>query len=184
MRVMPHWVGLVLILLVSACSAVWAGGLADEPESFFELKVRPVLAGTCLKCHGAVKASGGLRLDSREAMFRGGESGPAVLPGEPNKSLLIQAVEHADESLEMPPGKLLTKDVREDLAAWIAGGAKWPKFGTLDRTIEGRKHWAFEPINQVSPPDDPTGWATGPIDRFIGAGQRRHGLEPAPRPTR
>ena len=113
-------------------------------------------------------------------MLKGGESGPAVLPGEPNKSLLIQAVEHADESLEMPPGKLLPKGVRDDLAAWVAAGAKWPKSASAGRTIEGRKHWAFEPLDHVSPPDDPTGWATGPIDRFIAAGQRRHGLQPAP----
>jgi Protein of unknown function (DUF1553)/Protein of unknown function (DUF1549)/Planctomycete cytochrome C len=178
MRVMPRWAAFALIPLVAAASAASANGPADEPESFFELKVRPVLAGSCLKCHGAVKASGGLRLDSREAMLRGGESGPAVLPGEPNNSLLIHAVQHTDKSLEMPPGKLLPKEVRDDLAAWVAGGAKWPKLAATSRTIEGRKHWAFEPLDHVSPPVDPTGWATGPIDRFIAAGQRRHGLKP------
>src|SRR5262249_46140493 len=98
----------------------------DDPESFFETKVRPVLARTCVKCHGAPKASGGLRLDSREAMLRGGEGGPAIVPGDPGHSRLIQAVEHADESLEMPPGKLLPKPVRADLAAWVADGAPWP----------------------------------------------------------
>ncbi len=181
MRVMPRWAALVLIPMVASAPPVSADGPADEPESFFELKVRPVLAGACLKCHGAIKASGGLRLDSREAMLKGGESGPAVLPGAPSKSLLIQAVEHADESLEMPPGKLLPKGVREDLATWIATGAKWPNSASAGRTIDGRKHWAFEPLEHVSPPDDPTGWATGPIDRFIALGQRRHGLKPAPR---
>jgi Protein of unknown function (DUF1549)/Protein of unknown function (DUF1553)/Planctomycete cytochrome C len=181
MRVMPQWAVLVFFALGAAASPVSASGATDDPESFFELKVRPVLAATCLKCHGAVKASGGLRLDSRKAMLRGGESGPAVLPGDPNKSLLIQAIQHKDKSLEMPPGKLLPKGVREDFAAWIADGAQWPKLAAARQTIEGRKHWAFEPLDHITPPDDPTGWATGPIDRFIAAGQRRHGLDPAPR---
>jgi hypothetical protein len=180
MRVMPKWATLVLIPLIAAAAPVSANGPADEPENFFELKVRPVLAGTCLKCHGAVKASGGLRLDSREAMLAGGDSGPAVLPGEPNQSLLIQAIEHKDTTLEMPPGKLLPKGVREDLAAWVGGGAKWPKSSAAGRKIEGRKHWAFEPLDRVAPPDDPTGWAIGPIDRFIAAGQRSHHLKPVP----
>ena len=99
---------ILLVLAVAAgLSAVGPEAVAGDPgaasESFFELKVRPVLAGTCVKCHGEKKASGGLRLDSREAMLAGGESGPAVVPGDPEGSLLVRAVRHADETLKMPP---------------------------------------------------------------------------------
>ena len=136
MRVLPRWAAVVLIAMIAAASRVSANGPADEAKSFFELKVRPVLAGTCVKCHGPVKASGGLRLDSREAMLRGGESGPAVVPGEPGKSLLIRAIEHKDKSLEMPPGKRLPDRVRQDLAAWVIAGAGWPKSVTTGRAVE------------------------------------------------
>ena len=94
---------LTTLVLATAAAAARAGSPDAASESFFELKVRPVLAGTCVKCHGEKKASGGLRLDSREAMLAGGENGPAVVPGDPQGSLLIQAVRHADETLKMPP---------------------------------------------------------------------------------
>ena len=169
------------------------GGLRDigprgspdaASESFFELKVRPVLAGTCVKCHGAKKASGGLRLDSREAMLAGGESGPAVVPGRPEGSLLIQAVRHADESLKMPP---------EQAAAREPPGTTWPRGSPparpgrrppRRRPIEGQAHWAFEPLRTITPPEDPTGWAAQPIDRFIAAGHRANGLHPVARADR
>jgi hypothetical protein len=152
----------------------------DDSETFFELKVRPVLAGTCVKCHGPAKASGGLRLDSREAMLKGGESGPAVVPGDPRRSLLIQAIEHEDDSLTMPPDKLLSTAIRTDLALWVRAGAAWPKTATSGRTIEGRKHWAFAPLDASPPPVDPTGWALGAVDRWIAAEHKNHGLRPVP----
>ncbi|MFI5456347.1 MAG: PSD1 and planctomycete cytochrome C domain-containing protein [Isosphaerales bacterium] len=180
---MPRWAVLALLVVMAVAPSSSAGEPAadNDPETFFELKVRPVLAGTCVKCHGADKVSGGLRLDSREAMLKGGESGPAVVPGDPGKSLLIQAVQHEDDSLEMPPGKLLPESIRADLAAWVDAGAKWPESAAAGRTIVARKHWAFEPLIVVSPPEDPTGWAERPVDRFIAAGHRARGLRPAPR---
>src|SRR5690606_25225853 len=100
------------------------GGSADAAsEEFFELKVRPVLAGSCVKCHGEAKSSGGLRLDSREAILAGGDSGPVVEPGDPEASTLILAISHTDELLKMPPDGPLPRDAREDLAAWVAAGA-------------------------------------------------------------
>src|ERR1700693_2009547 len=130
-----------LFLAIVGVPATSATMLAptDDSDTFFELKVRPVLAGTCVKCHGPGKASGGLRLDSREAMLKGGESGPAVVPGDPRKSLLIQAIEHEDDSLTMPPERLLPTKIRGDLASWVKSGAAWPQTATSGRTIEGRK---------------------------------------------
>src|SRR5262249_2856866 len=120
MRAWGRWAPVLLVCFVLLDQETPAAGSTadDSPETFFELKVRPVLSGTCVKCHGAQKASGGLRLDSREAMQKGGERGPALSPGDPKKSLLIQAIQHEDDSLEMPPGKLLPEAVRADLAAW------------------------------------------------------------------
>src|SRR4051794_15809397 len=82
----------------------------DSPETFFELNVRPVLATTCLPCHGGKKTSSGLKVDSREAILRGGDRGPAIVPGEPGKSLLIQAVRHVDDDLKMPPAERLPEE--------------------------------------------------------------------------
>src|SRR6478735_1608305 len=92
-------------LLLGIMAAARAGSPNADSDSFFETKVRPVRAGTCVKCHGEKKASGGLRLDSREAMLAGGDGGPAVMPGDPEGSPLVRAVRHADETLKMPPNK-------------------------------------------------------------------------------
>ncbi|MFO0950145.1 MAG: PSD1 and planctomycete cytochrome C domain-containing protein [Isosphaeraceae bacterium] len=153
-----------------------AAGPDAASDAFFETKVRPVLAGTCVKCHGEKKASGGLRLDSRAAILKGGESGPALMPGDAEGSLIVKAIRHTDDSLEMPPNKPLPRSVQNDLAAWVAAGAPWPKEAA--RPIAGQAHWAFEPIKAIEPPADPTGWASTPIDRFIAAGLRANGLHP------
>jgi hypothetical protein len=181
MRAWGRWAPIVLVLLFLLDQEFSAAGSTadDSPETFFELKVRPVLSRTCVKCHGAQKASGGLRLDSREAMLKGGERGPAVSPGDPTKSLLIQAIRHEDESLEMPPGKLLPETVRAELAAWVAAGAPWPKSTPATQTIQGRTHWAFEPLKKIAPPIDPTRWADALIDQFITASHRQNGLRAA-----
>src|SRR5262245_10582643 len=81
------------LLLVVFAAPAWAQ--REDAEQFFELKIRPVLADTCFKCHGDKKVSQGLRVDSRQALLQGGDSGPAVVPGEPAKSLLVQALQHS-----------------------------------------------------------------------------------------
>jgi hypothetical protein len=160
-----------------------AGDVPAASESFFELKVRPVLAGTCVKCHGEKKVSGGLRLDSREAMLAGGEAGPAVVPGDPEASPLVRAVRHTDDTLKMPPNKPLARDAQDALAAWVSAGAPWPKLD-LARPIQGQSHWAFEPLRQITAPVDPTGRASRPIDRLVAAGHRSEGLHPVARADR
>src|SRR3954469_6938017 len=115
----------VAALLATGCALAASPRVAtaEDPEAAFETRVRPVLAGTCFPCHGGKKTSGGLRVDSREALIKGGDSGPAVVPGDPGASLLVQAVHHTHEDLRMPPGKKLPSDVTAGLAAWVKEGA-------------------------------------------------------------
>src|SRR5215212_2772294 len=102
---------------------------AADPDAvaFFEARVRPVLVERCYSCHGADKQKGGLRLDSRDALRTGGDSGPALVPGKPDESRLVRAVRHADKSLKMPPDKKLPAEQVADLAQWVAAGAVDPR---------------------------------------------------------
>ena len=152
----------------------------DSPETFFELKVRPVLATNCLPCHGGKKTNSGFKVDSREAILRGGDRGPAIVPGEPGKSLLIQAVRQIDDDLKMPPDRRLPEESTRTLAEWVAAGAAWPKEAAKKSPTEeqGARHWAFERVKVALPPEDSTGWSTAPIDRFVAARRRAAGLSP------
>ena len=109
-----------LALLVVAAWPVWS----QSKDDFFETRVRPILATECFSCHTDSQL-GGLRLDSREAMMRGGKSGPAIIPGEPDKSLLLTAVRQTG-ALKMPKGGKLAPDQIEAIAEWIRSGAVWP----------------------------------------------------------
>src|SRR5207302_972432 len=102
---------------------------------------------TCFPCHGGKKTGGGLRVDSREALVKGGEHGPAIVPGDPGASLLVKAIRHEDADLKMPPGKRLDAGVAGDLAAWIGQGAPWPSASSGKPSgFEAKRHWAFEPV--------------------------------------
>src|SRR5262245_23329963 len=105
---------------------------------FFEAKVRPVLVTNCYDCHGD-QQYGGLRLNCREAMLKGGASGAAIVPGDPDKSLLIQAVRHTSDKLKMPKGGRLKPDEIETLVEWVKSGAPWPASaaGTADAATAG-----------------------------------------------
>lgn len=148
-----------------------------EDLEFFEKKVRPLLAEHCYECHSqdSERIEGGLYLDSRAAHIRGGDSGAAIVPGESEESLLIEAVRY--ESYEMPPsGKLPQKDI-ETLARWVAMGAPWPeesapepKSGRTQFDLQKRKaeFWLWQPIEQVDPPKTAaSAWPLNDIDRFI-----------------
>jgi hypothetical protein len=163
-----------------------AGLMADESasfkpvggaETFFELKIRPVLAGVCFKCHGDRKAGHGLRTDSRDALLRGGDSGPAIVPGHPELSLLNQAISYAHADIHMPPDKRLPEPVVAEFSQWIKQGAPWPTSKTR-HLFPSQRHWAFEPVRNVEPPVDPSGWADNPIDRFVSAKWRALDLWP------
>ena len=98
-------------------------------EKFFEQNVRPLLAQNCYSCHGEKKQKGGLRLDSIESILKGGESGPAVVPGKPEESLLVSAINYAGP--EMPPSGKLAPEKLAVLTAWISTGARWPRSDQL-----------------------------------------------------
>ena len=156
-----------LCLLVSTGRAFAAGeGDQRAQEEFFETKVRPVIALRCLDCHGSEKSKGGLRLDSRDAMLKGAESGPVVLPGKPEESPLIAAIRY-DGDVQMPPkGKLKEAEIAA-LTEWVKRGAVWPaaRAGTApaanvasaSSSAEGlafklkvsesqRSFWSFQPV--------------------------------------
>jgi hypothetical protein len=151
----------------------------SEADLFFEARIRPVLAGTCFKCHGDRKTSGGLRVDSRQALLEGGDRGPALVPGDPDRSLLIQALRHTEGTkLRMPPGKKLPASTVADFTLWVKQGAAWPATRPRTDLPAAARHWAFQPVRKPPPPADPTGWSANAIDRFIRARQKEHGLQP------
>ena len=94
----------MLLTLLAALVLAAPPSPPQDADTFFELKIRPVLSNACFKCHGGAKTSNGLRVDNREALLKGGTGGPAVIPGEPAKSLLIRAIRHSADDLQMPPG--------------------------------------------------------------------------------
>jgi hypothetical protein len=155
------------------------GQSAADKETFFETKIRPILAGQCFRCHGGDKVSGGLRVDSRAALLKGGGRGAALVPGKADQSLLTKALRHnGDAAVKMPPGKKLPAPVVEDFVTWINTGAVWPSAAGRPDLFTARKHWAFQPVKAVSPPADPDGWSDNPIDRFIAQRRRSAGVQP------
>jgi len=161
---------------------VWS----QNKDEFFETKVRPILATECFSCHTESQL-GGLRLDSREAMLRGGNSGPAIVPGDPDKSLIVTAVRQTG-ALKMPKGGKLPSAQIEALAQWIRTGATWPEAGKTpipvksEATIDParRAFWSFQPLHPVSAPAVRNRrWAKNEIDRFILARLEKEGFAPA-----
>ena len=156
-----------------------SGSLAAESDAnFFEAKIRPVLVGTCFRCHGDLKSGGSLRVDSRDALVKGGESGPAIVPGDPDSSLMIKAVQRHEGVSAMPPEKekALRPDQVADLIAWVRGGAVWP--ATTSKFVAGT-HWAFEPIRDPAiPVPRDQDWGRTSLDHFIRAQQEMAGVRP------
>ncbi|MBA4016492.1 MAG: hypothetical protein C0483_04835 [Pirellula sp.] len=162
-------------------------GYGAEARDFadFEKHIRPVLVKHCYACHSekSEKVKGGLLLDTRAGMLRGGDSGPAVVPGKPQESLLLEALRY--EGFEMPPQGRLPDDVVKHFEIWIAGGAADPRDGGAQEsksTIDieaGRKFWSFQPIRDARPPQPQSaGWVQNDIDRFILVGLEQKGLTP------
>lgn len=161
-----------------------ASAFAVEDTAFFEEKIRPLLVERCDECHGEKKQKGGLRLDSRAAWQKGGDSGAAITPGDPEASLLIKAVRYVDKDLQMPPKHQLAPEQVATLEQWVKLGAPDPREGAvpakpkLDLAAAG-KHWAFQPVRATQPPS-PEGnqWSQRPMDRFVFAQLQQNGLQP------
>ena len=192
-----------IAFLLSAFAAITAGStsgaLASEPlsaedQEFFEARVRPLLIKHCHECHSAASdpIEGGLRLDSRPGWQRGGDSGVAIVPGRPEKSLLIKAISYTDEDLAMPPSGALSPAEVKVLREWVHRGAPDPRTTSRSRSAtggidwdQGRKHWAFQPIRTASPPAirQPLR-ASSPIDQFVLARLDQIALTPVGRASR
>ncbi|MDF1657316.1 MAG: PSD1 and planctomycete cytochrome C domain-containing protein [Verrucomicrobiales bacterium] len=174
-------------LLVLFSTLISVRGADDlEAIKFFETNVRPLLAAECYECHGADKEKAGLRLDHRDFMLEGGETGPALVPHEPKASLLVEAIRRGDPDFSMPPKKALTEQQVAILEQWITMGAPWPdeKVTEVERdehgfTAEDREWWAIQPVAEVTPPAANEGWVKNEIDNFISRKLKENHLEPS-----
>ena len=159
-------------MTLAAIPPAW-GASDTSSADFFEKFIRPLLTENCYKCHSAEseKIKGGLRLDTRDGIRQGGDTGPAVVPGDPEKSLLIKAVRYSDENLQMPPkGKKLTPAQVSTLEEWVKMGAPDPrgKPQAPIATARKEKHWAFQPVQSPAiPAVKNKAWVKTPIDNFI-----------------
>ena len=171
---------LLISMLIDESPALLQQTISDEHLKFFEAAVRPLLADHCLDCHGPKKQWAGLRLDSRAAMLQGGDSGPAVIPLQPDTSLLIRAIRHEDEDLKMPQDEKLSDRQIETLVQWVAMGAPYPDAPLTGKRFRDPGHWAFQPPVAVQVPEvlDKT-WAQSDVDRFVLARLEAEHLHPA-----
>jgi hypothetical protein len=193
---MPVLFRQALLTTLFAFSPITAAGAEPAPSrpsaeqlEFFETKVRPLLVEHCYQCHSAKskKVQGGLRLDDRALILKGGDSGTAIVPGKPADSLLIKAVHW--KTVEMPPrGKLKAGEVAV-LEKWVEMGVPWPESPTPGTGIttssydwdKWREHWSFRPVKKPTIPTvGDTTWGRNDIDRFVLSRLMRSGLKPAP----
>lgn len=186
----PIWaIGLLLSLSwLQLEHQALAEEISREHLIFFENKVRPLLVSKCIECHGQEKEESGLRLDSREAILEGGESGDDIVPHKPDESLLIEAIRY--ESYEMPPNEQLKDEQIEVLTRWIKMGAPWPEAMTLrpakqEFTQEERGWWAFRELRSPKAPHlEDDNWSQNAIDRFLLRKMRAKGITPSPPASR
>jgi hypothetical protein len=198
--------GLSFVFRSNACVLVWAffclaslarvfaadnqpGTVTPEQERFFEEKVRPLLTANCQECHGAKKQESGLRLDSRQGAIEGGDSGErAVVPGDPGRSLLVKAINHAGD-YHMPPSRKLAAEEIVALTEWVKQGAPWPADGPAaeQRTSAAllarehrQRHWAYQPVVRpvFAMVNDAT-WPRGRVDGFVLSRLEAAGLTPS-----
>jgi hypothetical protein len=188
--------GLLLFVGLGAATALAGPASQSDDAEFFEKKIRPILANSCYECHShqAKKLKGGLYLDNRDELMKGGETGVAVVLGEPEKSRLIEAVRWSDPDFQMPPKQKLEPSAVADLVHWVKLGAPWPK-GEAPRPVvsdkelaaaekKKREHWAWQPVRNPKPPAVKKNEAINGIDQFIRAALEKKGMAPAPRADR
>lgn len=177
------------VILVAHGGALFAATAAPAAASFFKTAIVPILEQRCYECHSheSGKAKGGLVLDARSGWARGGDSGPAIIPKQPNNSLLIDAVRYGNVDTQMPPTGKLSESEISLLEQWVSMGAPDPRqadVGVVKKGIDieaGRKHWAFQPVqNTVLPSVKDTSWPLDEADHFLLARLEQDNLHPAP----
>jgi hypothetical protein len=171
--------------LIASVGLTVARGAPALDDAFFRDKIAPILERRCVHCHSGATPKGNLALTTSQAARKGGESGPAIVPGKAEDSTLLEMI--SGQSPQMPQkDKPLSKDEVSLIRTWIERGAAWPADLTLtDRRFDGQRWWAFEPLRR---PDVPrahgSAWARTPIDLFILATLGHHGLKPSPEADR
>lgn len=184
-----HFAVVVIALTLGVLRVHGQAPMSAADREFFERKVRPLLVERCHSCHSAAakKKRGGLHLDSRASILQGGDSGPALTPGDPEKSLLIRAVRYHDANLHMPPkGKLPEREIAV-LVEWVQRGAPFAEASSAGAAAarvdleEGRKFWSFQPLRVSAPPPVKNeSWPRRRIDSFLLAAMEQRGLSPSP----
>ena len=182
--------GIFRLLLVIGVGSIPVSAQESESDrfAFFERRIRPIFANQCFACHNPKSKLGGLQIDSRASLLQGGSRGPAIVPGDPEASLLIRATTHQDPNLKMPMGGQLKDQEIEALRTWVTMGAPWPEIvaaespdsekGRFVPPPERRKFWSFQPLRKPSPPNvRDKSWAKSPIDKFILAKLEEKGLK-------
>ena len=190
MRITCRQTAMTILLLCGAPSFLSAAEITAEQRDFFERKVRPLLSAKCYICHSrkAKAVKGGLLLDTQLGLRKGGDSGPVVVPGEPQKSLLIAAIQYRDQ--EMPPDGKLSDAQIATLVKWVEMGAPWPSETSTSLPVQTRnydwkqlrqQHWAWQPVQRPPlPAVNSRAWIRNPVDHFILARLQAAGLRPAP----
>ncbi len=179
----------LILVLAAVASEVLSAGAADVQvdETFFELRVRPVLAGICAHCHGSQKQEANVRVDSLAALLGRVGSRRVIEPGDPNRSLLIRVVRQTGK-VKMPPGGRLPEQSIAALERWVEAGAPWPAQRPIQPPEQyaalAQVHWAFRPPEAVVPPVHADPWLRTPVDAFLLAKLREHSLEPSPQADR
>lgn len=188
---------LPLVSLVAPTARGMAAVSAPNAETkhaamqFFENEVRPLLVQRCYECHGEKKQKGGLRVDNISYLKSGGSSGPALVEGNPDKSLIIEAVRYHDDELAMPPKEKLADKEIAILEKWVKIGAPWPENEVNHMAVDefgfseaDRKYWCFQPVANPQPPQVTSKWVRNDIDRFVAQKHVELGLKPAPEADR
>jgi cytochrome c553 len=182
------WLG---ALSLAGTGSAWAleatPTLSHDDMIFFETKIRPILVDSCYKCHSldTDKPKGGLMLDTREGMMHGGDTGPALVPGKPEDSLIIDAINYKDQDLQMPPkGQKLSDSAIADITEWVRRGAPDPRTLVAKGSSGsyggvGRDHWSFQKVKAPAVPVVANAaWCRTPIDNFVMAKLETNHLEP------
>jgi Protein of unknown function (DUF1553)/Protein of unknown function (DUF1549)/Planctomycete cytochrome C/PA14 domain len=195
----PRRLSFTLLLLAGGFAATASGAdektFSPEDVKFYESQVKPILDESCLKCHGGEKTKADLKVTSRGALLRGGETGPAVVLDKPDTSLLLKMVNYADDDHQMPPKQKLPPEKIAIITEWVKKGLPWTP-GVVDEAAvaapkkpiindETRNFWAYKkPVKQDLPKVSNAAWVSNPIDAFVLADLDQNNLKPAPSASR